>query len=763
MPPEPTPEEIAGQHLYRTLGLSDSEYEQVSELLGRKPNLTETGIYGVMWSEHCSYKTSKMQLSRFPTHGPHVLQGPGEGAGVVDLGDGWAVVFKVESHNHPSAIEPYQGAATGVGGILRDIYSMGARPVAFLNSLRFGPLKAGQGRDIPIVKRNRYLFGGVVAGIAGYGNCIGVPTVAGEVGFDACYSGNPLVNAMCVGVVRHEDLQHGRAEGIGNPVIYVGAATGRDGIHGATFASEELNEKSEAKRPAVQVGDPFMGKLVLEACLELFQCGAVISVQDMGAAGLTCSSTEMAEKGGNGMELDLDLVPQRALEMSPYEIMLSESQERMLLVAKEGREEEVFHICRKWEVPACTVGRVVSEPVLRLLHHGHSVAELPLDRLLGSCPVYEREAAPSKLQLGRQKQESVSWDLPQDLGALLKEMIIQPELASKRWVYGQYDSMVRTCTSVGPGSDAAVIRIDGTEKALAMSIDGNSRYVQLDPKTGGRIAVAEAARNVVCSGGRPLALTNGLNFGNPEKPEIFWQLREAVTGICEACESLKLPVTGGNVSLYNETNREAVYPTPLIGVVGLVDHPDHETTQHLKQAGDVLLLLGETEEELGGSALQQFQMGSIFGMPPSLNLEKEKTLQNAVLNAIQQHLIASAHDLSHGGLALALLTCCSGELGVHVDLELGIREDLALFSETQSRILLTVAPQNLQQVEMLMQAENVPCERIGVVMPGRFDVALNGRFVIQEELPGLRELWENALESIMSSEDHVISSSPFAA
>ena len=763
MPPEPTPEEIAGQHLYRSLGLSDSEYEQVSELLGRKPNLTETGIYGVMWSEHCSYKTSKMQLSRFPTHGPHVLQGPGEGAGVVDLGDGWAVVFKVESHNHPSAIEPYQGAATGVGGILRDIYSMGARPVAFLNSLRFGPLKAGQGRDIPIVKRNRYLFGGVVAGIAGYGNCIGVPTVAGEVGFDACYSGNPLVNAMCVGVVLHEDLQHGRAEGIGNVVIYVGAATGRDGIHGAIFASEELNDESEAKRPAVQVGDPFMGKLVLEACLELFQCGAVISVQDMGAAGLTCSSTEMAEKGGNGMELDLGLVPQRALEMSPYEIMLSESQERMLLVAKEEREEEVFHICRKWEVPACTVGRVVSEPVLRLLHHGHSVAELPLDRLLGSCPVYEREAAPSKLQLGRQKQESVSWDLPQDLGALLKEMIIQPELASKRWVYGQYDSMVRTCTSVGPGSDAAVIRIDGTEKALAMSIDGNSRYVQLDPKTGGRIAVAEAARNVVCSGGRPLALTNGLNFGNPEKPEIFWQLREAVTGICEACESLKLPVTGGNVSLYNETNREAVYPTPLIGVVGLVDHPDHETTQHLKQAGDVLLLLGETEEELGGSVLQQFQTGSIFGMPPSLNLEKEKTLQNAVLNAIQQHLIASAHDLSHGGLALALLTCCSGELGVHVDLELGIREDLALFSETQSRILLTVAPQNLQQVEMLMQAENVPCERIGVVMPGRFDVALNGRFVIQEELPGLRELWENALESIMSSEDHVISSSPLAA
>ncbi|MEC7683173.1 MAG: phosphoribosylformylglycinamidine synthase subunit PurL, partial [SAR324 cluster bacterium] len=418
MPPEPTPEEISTQQSYLSLGLSDSEYQLVCELLGRKPNLTETGIYGVMWSEHCSYKTSKMQLSRFPTEGPNVLQGPGEGAGVVDLGEGWAVVFKVESHNHPSAIEPYQGAATGVGGILRDIYSMGARPVAFLNSLRFGPLSDKKDPGSPNIKRNQYLFGGVVAGIAGYGNCIGVPTVAGEVGFDACYSGNPLVNAMCVGVIRHEDLQHGRAEGIGNPVIYVGAATGRDGIHGATFASEELNEESEAKRPSVQVGDPFMGKLVLEACLELFRSGAVISVQDMGAAGLTCSSTEMAEKGGNGMELDLDLVPQRALEMSPYEIMLSESQERMLLVAKAGREEEVFEICRKWEVPAYTIGRVIPETVLRLKHRGALAAELPLDRLLGSCPLYQRDAVPSEKQLSRQKKNAVNWDVPDDIGAL---------------------------------------------------------------------------------------------------------------------------------------------------------------------------------------------------------------------------------------------------------------------------------------------------------------------------------------------------------
>ena len=763
MPPEPTPEEISTQQSYLSLGLSDSEYQLVCELLGRKPNLTETGIYGVMWSEHCSYKTSKMQLSRFPTEGPNVLQGPGEGAGVVDLGDGWAVVFKVESHNHPSAIEPYQGAATGVGGILRDIYSMGARPVAFLNSLRFGPLSDKKDPRSPTSKRNQYLFGGVVAGIAGYGNCIGVPTVAGEVGFDACYSGNPLVNAMCVGVIRHEDLQHGRAEGIGNPVIYVGAATGRDGIHGATFASEELNEESEAKRPSVQVGDPFMGKLVLEACLELFQSGAVISVQDMGAAGLTCSSTEMAEKGGNGMELDLDLVPQRALEMSPYEIMLSESQERMLLVAKAGREEEVFEICRKWEVPACTIGSVIPETVLRLKHRGALAAELPLDRLLGSCPLYQRDAVPSEKQLSRQKKNSVTWDVPDDIGALFKEVIIQPEMASKRWVYRQYDSMVRTCTSIGPGSDAAVIRIDGTSKALAMSIDGNSRYDELDPQTGGRIAVAEAARNVTCSGGRPLALTKGLNFGNPEKPEIFWQLREAVTGICEACQSLELPVTGGNVSLYNETEGEAVYPTPLIGVVGLVEHPEHETTQHWNQAGDVIVLLGETEEELGASALQQFMTGSISGMPPALDLEKEKNLQEAVLEAIRQNLIASAHDLSQGGLALALLTSCKGELGVHVDWESGIRDDLALFSESQSRILLSTVPQNLLMLEKLMQSRNIPCERVGVVMPGRFDIALNGKFLIQEELPELQQLWENALENIMNSEHQGFSGEKQAA
>ena len=751
MPPEPSPDQIAEQSTYLQLGLSDSEYSKVVDLLGRRPNMTETGIYGVMWSEHCSYKTSRTELSRFPTTGPCVMQGPGEGAGVVDLGDGWAAVFKVESHNHPSAIEPYQGAATGVGGILRDIFSMGARPVAFLNSLRFGPLKASAGNEVTSAKRNRYLFGRVVSGIADYGNCIGVPTVAGEVGFDRCYSGNPLVNAMCVGIVRHQDLQHGTAAGIGNPVIYVGAPTGRDGIHGATFASVELNEKSESRRPAVQVGDPFLGKLLLETCLEMYRCGAVVSVQDMGAAGLTCSSTEMALKGRVGMELDLDRVPQRAQEMTPYEIMLSESQERMLLVAEAGREEEIFTICRKWGVPACTIGRVVGEPILILKHHQKTVAELPLDKLLESCPVYRREAVKSAEITERQKKPAVSWQSPEDFASLLREMLVLPELASKRWVYRQYDSMVRTCTAVGPGSDAAVVRIEGTPKSLAMSIDGNARYVHLDPLRGGRIAVAEAARNVVCAGARPLALTNGMNFGNPEKPEIFWQFRETVRGMCEACESLGLPVTGGNVSFYNETGGEPVYPTPVIGVIGLVEQHEHVTTQDFKEAGDVILLLGETREEFGGSAYQQYRGGRISGMPPELDLDTERRLQTALLAAIRKGLVKSSHDLSLGGLALALLTSSTDELGIHMDLQTEMKPESAFFSETQSRAIIGVSPDLLAPLEDLMHQNQVLFTRVGVVMPGRFDLALNGRILIEEDLLGLRDLWLNGLERIMNS------------
>jgi len=746
------------------MGLNDAEYELMVELLGRRPNLTETGIFGVMWSEHCSYKNSKPLLSRFPVDGPEVLQGPGEGAGVVDIGEGYAVVFKVESHNHPSAIEPYQGAATGVGGILRDIFSMGARPVAVLNSLRFGPLSVngtkGSAKSAS-ASRTRYLFGNVVAGIAGYGNCIGVPTVGGEVCFDECYSGNPLVNAMGVGVLRHDQLQHGRAEGIGKSVIYVGAATGRDGIHGATFASEELNEDSDAKRPAVQVGDPFMGKLLIEACLEVYESGAIYSVQDMGAAGLTCSSTEMSDKGGVGMELNLNLVPQRAENMSAYEIMLSESQERMLFVANPGREEEVFEICKKWDVPAVTVGYVIEEPVLRLKHHGESVAELPLNIVCGATPIFQREAKMPQVVIERQKKSALTWDVPEDINNVFEQLIQTPELASKSWVYQQYDFMVRTSTSVRPGSDAAVVRVEGTDKALALSIDGNSRYVFLDPKTGGKIAVAEASRNVICSGGRPLAITDGLNFGNPEKPGIFWQLEQAVSGMAEACNFLKLPVTGGNVSLYNETEGEAIYPTPVVGAVGLIEKNEHTTTQFFQNSDDVLLLLGETKNELGGSAYQQIQLGEICGMPPELNLEKEQTLQQALLENIRCGNVMSAHDLSHGGLALALLTACTEKLGISVDLKSDLRPDIALFSESQSRILLSVSPEKVKQIEASMREKGVQCFRIGKVLSAEisatvssgvaknFEIAFNGAPLIQAELRNLRDLWQNAIERVM--------------
>ncbi len=703
---EPTNDQIQSEKIYRQMGLNDEEYSSVVELLGRKPNLTETGIFGVMWSEHCSYKNSKPLLSRFPVDGPDVLQGPGEGAGVVDIGDGYAVVFKVESHNHPSAIEPYQGAATGVGGILRDIFSMGARPIAVLNSLRFGPLSGNAA-----AKRTRYLFGHVVAGIAGYGNCIGVPTVGGEVCFDQCYTGNPLVNAMGVGVLRHDQLQHGRAEGAG------------------TFASEELNEDSDEKRPAVQVGDPFMGKLLIEACLEVYQSGALYSVQDMGAAGLTCSSTEMSYKGGMGMELNLDLVPQRAENMSAYEIMLSESQERMLFVANPGREEEIFSICKKWDVPAVTVGQVIEEPVLRLNHHGVAAGESIIPETV----------------LNRQKESGLDWDVPEDLTDVFKLLIQTPELASKSWVYQQYDFMVRTNTSIRPGSDAAVVRVEGTNKSLAMSIDGNSRYVYLDPKTGGSCTVAEAARNVVCSGGRPLAITAGLNFGNPEKPEIFWQLEQAVSGMSEACSYLNLPVVGGNVSLYNETEGEAVYPTPVVGAVGLIEDNAYTTSQFFQKSGDVLFLLGETKEELGGGAYQQMQTGKISGMPPELDLEKERQLQQAVLENIRRGNVVSAHDLSHGGLSLALLTSCTEQLGISVVLKSDLRPDVVLFSESQSRILLSVSEEKESEIVSSMLQYKVPCVQIGKVVKERFEISFNGTKIIYSELNLLRDLWQNAI------------------
>jgi phosphoribosylformylglycinamidine synthase len=734
---------IKERRLYREIGLSDEEFEKVVRHLGRLPNWTETGIYSVMWSEHCSYKNSKALLKKFPTNGPRVLQGPGEGAGVIDIGDGQAVVFKIESHNHPSAIEPFQGAATGVGGIIRDVFSMGARPVALLNSLRFGSLQS---------PRVRYLFEQVVAGIAFYGNCVGIPTVGGEVMFDDSYEGNPLVNAMCVGLLRHEDLQKGIAKGPGNPVIYVGASTGRDGIHGATFASEELDESSEEKRPAVQVGDPFMEKLLLEACLEMVQKGLLLGIQDMGAAGLTCSSAEMAAKGECGIELNLDLVPQREAGMTPYEIMLSESQERMLVVVEKGREDEVKAICDKWGLQSAVIGRVTEGDRYRLYHRGELVADIPVMTLV-DAPCYVREGKSPTYY-----HEFAEVCPEEELAAIpaqeaLLHVIASPNIGSKRWVWSQYDHMVRTSTAVRPGSDAAVLVVRGTDKALAMSTDGNGRYVYLDPREGGRIAVAEAARNVVCAGAEPLGLTDGLNFGNPEKAEVYWQLAEAIEGMAEACRALKTPVVGGNVSLYNETKGTAVYPTPIVGMVGLVENWNHITTQAFKQIGDVILLLGDTKAELGGSELQHVINGKVSGRPPRIDLAKESAVQTVTLQAIRQGLVRSAHDVSEGGLAVALSeSCISGGLGARVSAETDLPATLYLFSESQSRILLSVAPEHAEQVAKMANEHGVSCARLGeVTAEKRVIVAVNGEAVIDVELDELTRRWEEAIPCMMTS------------
>ena len=614
---EPSPEQIKAEEIYKQMGVTDEEFAMVEGILGRLPNYTEIGLFSVMWSEHCSYKNSKPVLKKFPTTGPQVLQGPGEGAGIVDIGDGQAVAFKIESHNHPSAIEPYQGAATGVGGIIRDVFSMGARPIAILNSLRFGELDND---------RTKYLFKEVVAGIAGYGNCIGIPTVGGEIAFDDSYAGNPLVNAMCVGLINHEDIKKGQAHGVGNTVMYVGAKTGRDGIHGATFASEELTENSDEKRPAVQVGDPFMEKLLLEACLELIQSDALVGIQDMGAAGLASSSAEMASKAGSGIEMNLDLVPQRETGMTAYEMMLSESQERMLIVVKKGREQEIKDLFHKYDLEAVAIGVVTDDKMLRLLHKGEVVANVPADALAEDAPVYHKPSSEPAYYREFQAMENYIPTVD-NYGETLLNLLKQPTIASKEWVYDQYDYMVRTSTVVAPGSDAAVVRIRGTKKALAMTTDCNARYLYLDPETGGKIAVAEAARNIVCSGAEPLAITDNLNFGNPEKPEIFWQIEKAADGISEACLALNSPVIGGNVSLYNETNGTAIYPTPVIGMVGLIKDTKDVTTQSFKAAGDLIYVLGETKADFGGSELQKMLEGSISGKAPSLDLEVEKLIK----------------------------------------------------------------------------------------------------------------------------------------
>ncbi|ACA37845.1 phosphoribosylformylglycinamidine synthase subunit PurL [Lysinibacillus sphaericus] len=737
---EPTAQQIKDEKLYAGMGMSDEEFALVEGILERLPNWTETGLFSVMWSEHCSYKNSKPVLRKFPTKGPQVLQGPGEGAGIVDIGDEQAVVFKMESHNHPSAIEPYQGAATGVGGIIRDVFSMGARPIAMLNSLRFGELKSARGK---------YLFEEVVAGIAGYGNCIGIPTVGGEIQFDPCYEGNPLVNAMCVGLIDHKDIQRGIAAGVGNTVMYVGAKTGRDGIHGATFASEELTEESENQRPAVQVGDPFMEKLLLEACLEVVKSDALVGIQDMGAAGLTSSSAEMASKAGSGVEMNLDLVPQRETGMTAYEMMLSESQERMLLVVKKGREDEIKAIFDKYDLDAVAIGRVTDDKMLRLLHNGQIVAEVPADALAEDAPVYHKPSAEPAYYAQFQaieNTEPVVTDYKETLNALLKA----PTIASKEWVYDQYDYQVRTSTVVKPGSDAAVICVRGTNKGLAMTTDCNSRYIYLDPEVGGAIAVAEAARNIVATGGTPLAITDCLNFGNPEKPEIFWQIEKSADGISAACTALNAPVIGGNVSLYNERSGEAVYPTPTIGMVGLIEDLAHVTTQEVKGAGDIVFVIGETTTEFGGSELQKLlNNGVISGKAPAIDLEIEAARQQALLKAIKAGIVQSAHDVAEGGLAVAIAEKTFSANGLGVEVTLTGSATTALFSESQSRFVVTVKEEHAATfVEIIKDAH-----KIGVVTNDAL-VKINGDkgVLVEGTVEEFRSNWKGAIPCLLNSE-----------
>ncbi|EOW2615881.1 phosphoribosylformylglycinamidine synthase subunit PurL [Enterococcus faecium] len=734
---EPTAEEIKKKKIYAEWGLTDEEYRMIEEdILGRMPNYTETGLFSVMWSEHCSYKNSKPVLRKFPTSGPHVLQGPGEGAGIVDIGDGLAVVFKAESHNHPSAVEPYEGAATGVGGIIRDIFSMGARPIALLDSLRFGEL------DNP---RTKYLLEEVVAGIGGYGNCIGIPTVGGEIAFDPCYEGNPLVNAMCVGLIEHKDIQKGQAAGVGNSIMYVGAKTGRDGIHGATFASEEFSQEEEQQRSAVQVGDPFMEKLLLEACLELIlhHSDSLVGIQDMGAAGLVSSSAEMASKAGSGLILTLDEVPQRETGMTPYEMMLSESQERMLICVKSGEEEKIQELFQKYDLDAVTIGKVTDDGQYRLYHQGKEVANLPVDALAEDAPVYHKEMK-EPARIADFQQLAPYQPVIEEPVQVLLDLLQQPTIASKRSIYETYDSQVQTNTVVCPGSDAAVMRVRGTNKALAMTTDCNARYLYLDPKVGGQIAVAEAARNIIASGGRPLAITDCLNYGSPDKPEVFWELSTSADGIAAACETLGTPVISGNVSLYNETDGQAIYPTPMIGMVGLIEEHEHITTQEFKKSGDLIYILGKTFADFDGSELQKMQLGRIEGVIRNFDLAVEKKNQELVLTAIQNGLIESAHDCSEGGLAIALAeSAFKYQLGLSVQFGLPSAQ---LFAETQSRFVLTVAPENQTRFEEMMGdaavlAGKVTDEAIIEIS------ATDGQIKIETAVA--RKCWEDAIVCLM--------------
>lgn len=728
--------DIISQH-----GLTDEEYQKILRILDREPNLLELGIFSVMWSEHCSYKSSKIHLKNFPTTGKHVLQGPGENAGIVDIGDGMAVAFKMESHNHPSYIEPYQGAATGVGGILRDVFTMGARPIASLNSLRFGSF------DHP---KTRYLLNGVVAGIAGYGNCMGVPTVGGEVYFHESYNGNCLVNAMTVGIMESNRIFKGIAKGVGNPVIYVGSKTGRDGIHGATMASDVFGEGGEERRPTVQVGDPFTEKLLLEACLEVFKTDYIVGIQDMGAAGLTSSSVEMASRAGTGIDLDVSLVPVREDGMTPYEIMLSESQERMLMVVKKGCEEKVKEIFHKWDLDAVAIGIVTDSGFLRITKGSDVFAMIPVKPLTDDAPKYKRPINIPGWQDDVQAIDMRSIAEPKDLNAVLLKLLSSPNIASKEWIYRQYDHMVRTDTVVLPGSDAAVIRIKGTKKALAMTVDCNSRYCYLDPFTGGAIAVAEAARNLVCSGAKPIALTDCLNFGNPERPEIMWQFEQAVLGISEACKKFSIPVIGGNVSLYNETSGVSIYPTPTIGMVGLIEDISRHATQWFKTEGDIIILLGETKEELGGSEYLKVIHKLDKGRPPHMDLDFEAKVQEACLSAIQSGIIKSAHDCSEGGLAVALAECCISSKNTAIGAEItlpvhAMRRDAMLFGESQSRIIVSIAKEDISVFMSIAERHGAPAVVIGKV--GGERLKIDG--LIDIPVDELKAAWSGALEGLL--------------
>ena len=732
-------------------GLKPDEYERIVGFMGREPNLTELGIFSVMWSEHCSYKSSRVHLRTLPTEGPQVLQGPGENAGAIDVGDGLAAVFKIESHNHPSFIEPYQGAATGVGGIIRDIFTMGARPIALMNSLRFGAL------DVPGTRR---LVEGVVAGIAGYGNSIGIPTVGGEIAFEPLYAGNVLVNVFCLGIAKQSDIIKGVASGVGNAVYYVGAKTGRDGIHGATMASAEFDEKSAEKRPAVQVGDPFMEKLLLEACLEVMQTDALIGIQDMGAAGLTCSTTEMGSRGGAGVEIDVSLVPQRETGMTPYEIMLSESQERMLLVAKNGREAEVERVFEKWDLHAVRIGHVTDDGMLRVKNQGVVVAEIPNRALTDEAPVYSRpmETPPyladaQRLDLDRVAKESGG--VSRTSNDAMLALLASPTIASKQWAYRQYDHMVQTNTVNLPGMGAGVVRIKGTDRALALSVDGNGRYCYLDPRRGAMLAVAEASRNVACAGARPLGATNCLNFGNPERPATMWQFAKAVEGIGEACRALGVPITGGNVSLYNETDGRAIYPTPVIGIVGLLEHADRVIGRRFQGTGDVVVLLGDGHGELGGSEYLKVVHNVVAGEPPALDLATERALQNLLVGLADDRLIRSAHDCSDGGLAVTLAESCFGTGGIGVEASVEgaaiakdehMNEAAALFGESASRVVVSTSPDRLAGLLARAASAGVPAKVIGQTGGNLLRIAVGGREVVNVSVDAAERVWAGTIE-----------------